>query len=85
MNITQKSSRVNRVVPYAVARGRGGEGLRWGCTVMPLLGDTTLAVQPQVSLTWGHAHTCAAPGAAPGGDMYIAVYIAVYVAVSAYS
>ena len=53
------------------ARARGGEGLRSGCTVKPLVGDTVHPVQPQVSLTPGRAHTRAAPGAAPGGDMYM--------------
>ena len=50
--------------------GTGGVGLSWGCTVKPLVGDALHAMQPQVSLTWGRAHARAAPGAAPGGDIY---------------
>ena len=45
-----------------VARARGGEGPTWGCTMIPLLGDTFCVMQPQVSLTWGRTHTRAAPG-----------------------
>ena len=41
----------------------------WGCTVKPVVGDTLYAMQPQVSPTSGYAHTRAAPGAAPGGDI----------------
>ena len=53
-------------VLYTVARARWGEGQPWGCTVIPLVGDALYAVQPQVSLTSGRVHTCAAPGAATG-------------------
>ena len=45
-----------------VARAQGGEGPTWGCTMIPLLGDTFCVMQPQVSLTWGRTHTRAAPG-----------------------
>ena len=44
------------------ARAQGGEGPTWGCTMIPLLGDTFCVMQPQVSLTWGRTHTRAAPG-----------------------
>ena len=56
---------------YAVARARGGEGPTWGCTVIPLLGDAVFVMKPQVIPTLGIAHKCAAPGAAPSGDIYI--------------
>ena len=56
------------------ARARWGEGLRWGCTVKPLVGDTRYAVQPQVSLTSGRAHTRAAPGDAPGYHIYVCMW-----------
>ena len=49
-----------------VARARGGEGPPWGFTVIPLVGGTCRAMQLQVSLTSGRAHTRAAPGDAPG-------------------
>ena len=49
-------------VMCTVARARGGEGPTWGCTMIPLLGDTYCVMQPQVSLTWGRTHTRAAPG-----------------------
>ena len=46
-----------------VARARGGGGgPTWGCTMIPLLGDTFCVMQPQVSLTSGRTHTRAAPG-----------------------
>ena len=48
------------VVPTE-ARARGGVGLSWGCTVKPLVGDTLHAMQPQVCLTSGLAHTRANP------------------------
>ena len=51
-----------RRVMRTVARARGGEGPTWGCTMIPLLGDTFCVMQPQVSLTWGRTHTRAAPG-----------------------
>ena len=54
---------------HTVARARGGVGPPWGFTVIPLVGDTFFVMQPQVTLTSGVAHTCAAPGAAPGGDI----------------
>ena len=57
-------------VMHTVARARGGEGPPWGCTVIPLLGDTTLVMQPQVPPTSGRAHSRAAPGQAPGQVMY---------------
>ena len=57
-----------------VARARGGEGLTWGFTVIPLVGDTCRAMQPQVSLTSGRAHTRAAPGDAPGYHMYVCMW-----------
>ena len=47
---------------YTVARARGGEGPTWGCTMIPLLGDTFCVMQPQVSPTSGRTHTRAAPG-----------------------
>ena len=40
---------------------RGGEAATLG-SEMPLVGDTCRAMQPQVSLTSGRAHTRAAPG-----------------------
>ena len=52
-------------------RKRGGGGATWRCTVKPLPGDKIFQMQPQVTLTWGTAHTCAAPGAAPGGDQVL--------------
>ena len=57
-----------------VARARGGEGLTWGFTVIPLVGDTCRAMQPQVSLTSGRAHTRAAPGDAPGYHIYVCMW-----------
>ena len=59
---------------YTVARARGGEGLPSGFTVIPLVGDTCRAMQPQVSLTSGRAHTRAAPGDAPGYYMYVCMW-----------
>ena len=56
-----------------VVRARGGEGLPSGFTVIPLVGDTCRAMQPQVSLTSGRAHTRAAPGDAPGYHMYVCI------------
>jgi hypothetical protein len=56
------------------SRTRGGEGPPWGCTVIPLVGDTFIVMQPQVTLTSGMAHTCAAPGAQPQvGHIYVCV------------
>ena len=57
-----------------VARARGGEGPPWGFTVIPLVGDTCRAMQPQVSLTSGRAHTRAAPGDAPGYHIYVCMW-----------
>ena len=62
---------VRPVVLPTEARARGGVGLGSGCTVKPLLGDELYAMQPQVFPTSGRAHTRAAPGAAPGGDIYM--------------
>ena len=59
-------------VSGTVARARGGEGTPWGCTVIPLVGDTFIVMKPQVTLTSGMAHTCAAPGAQPQvGHIYV--------------
>jgi hypothetical protein len=59
-------------VSGTVARARGGEGPPWGCTVIPLVGDTFIVMKPQVTLTSGMAHTCAAPGAQPQvGHIYV--------------
>jgi hypothetical protein len=65
------------------ARARGGEGPPWGFTVIPLVGDTCRAMQPQVSLTSGRAHTRAAPGDAPGFHLvFICLYVCLYVVLS---
>ena len=62
-------------VIYSVARTRGGEGPPWGFTVMPLVGDTCRAMQPQVTLTSGRAHTRAAPQVMPQVIMYYYMYV----------
>ena len=64
-------------VVRTVARARGGEGPPWGFTVIPLVGDTCRAMQPQVSLTSGRAHTRAAPGDAPGYHM-LCMYVVLW-------
>ena len=42
--------------------------------MIPLVRDTCRAMQPQVSLTSGPAHTRAAPGDAPGYYMYVCMW-----------
>ena len=72
--VPPRRPRAARDVIRTVARARGGEGLTWGFTVIPLVGDTCRAMQPQVSLTSGRAHTRAAPGDAPGYHIYVCMW-----------
>ena len=66
-------------VYYAVARGRWGEGLTWGCMglhdVTPSIADTVHLMKPQVSLTSRRAHNRAVPGAAPCVCVLVCMYV----------
>ena len=63
-----------RFVNCTEARARGGEGPPWGFTVIPLVGDTCRAMQPQSCPSPRVVPTVtsrAAPGSVPGVDVHV--------------